>query len=66
MIVFLLIEIDTLVGELRLPEDKIERLKTTLQDWRGRSFYHRRDLESLIGILNHACKVVRSSRSFLR
>ena len=32
VIMFLGIEIDTLVGELRLPEDKMERLKMTLQD----------------------------------
>ena len=62
-IVFLGIEIDTIAGELRLPEEKMERL---LQEWGGRRACSRKELESLIGLLNHACKVVRSGRAFLR
>ena len=37
-----------------------------LQQWGDRKVCTRRDLESLIGMLNHACKVVRAGRSFLR
>ena len=65
-IVFLGIEIDTLKGELRLPREKLQRVVTLLRDWGDRKACARRDLESLIGLLNHACKVVRSGRSFLR
>ena len=65
-LVVLGIEIDTLAGELRLPADKLERLRTLLQQWGTRTACSRTDLESLIGLLNHACKVVRSGRSFLR
>ena len=60
-LVFLGIEID-----LRLPEDKLGRLQSLLHQWGSRKVCTRKELESLIGMLNHACKVVRAGRSFLR
>ena len=63
---FLGIELDTVAGELRLPTGKLHRLQALLQEWEPRKVCTRKDLESLIGLLNHACKVVRSGRSFLR
>lgn len=65
-IVFLGIVIDTITGELRLPTEKLERLKALLRLWGSRRVCTRNELESLIGLLTHACKVVRSGRSFLR
>lgn len=65
-LVFLGIRVDTVAGELRLPEGKLERLKSLLLQWQVKKSCRRRELESLIGLLNHACKVVRSGRSFLR
>ena len=65
-IVFLGIEIDTMAGVLRLPEEKLHRIKRSLQQWVGRRTCQRRELESLIGLLQHACRVVRPGRSFLR
>lgn len=65
-ITFLGIEIDTISGQLRLPEDKLQRLRALLDNWGDRRHCERKQLESLIGLLNHACKVVRSGRSFLR
>ena len=63
---FLGIEIDTTRGLLRLPAEKLGRLRSLLQEWGDRKVCVRRELESLIGILNHACKVIRPGRSFLR
>ena len=63
---FLGIDIDTEEGQLRLPTDKLSRLMSSLQEWENRKWCIRKDLESLIGLLNHACKVVRSGRSILR
>ena len=63
---FLGIVVDTAVGELRIPTDKLQRLQAMLQEWGDRKACGRRQLESLVGLLNHACKVVRSGRSFLR
>ena len=63
---FLGIEVDTVAGELRLPAVKLQRLRTLLLDWGTRRSCTRKELESIIGLLNHACKVVRSGRAFLR
>jgi len=63
---FLGILIDTDRGELRLPQDKPQRLRGLLDDWGKRKACTRKELESFIGLLNHACKVVRTGRSFLR
>ncbi len=63
---FLGITIDTAKGELRLPEDKLSRLRDLLEEWKSRKCCTRKELESLIGLLNHACKVIRAGRSFLR
>ena len=65
-LVFLGIEVDSVAGQLRLPADKLARLSSALIDWGERQSCTRKELESLIGHLNHACKVVRSGRSFLR
>ena len=37
----------------------------TLEEWGDRRACTRMELESLIGLLNHACKVVRPGRSLL-
>ena len=63
---FLGIQVDTVAGQLTLPRDKLGRLQELLQSWADRKCATRRELESLVGHLNHACKVVRSGRSFLR
>ena len=64
-LVFLGIVIDTVAGELCLPDDMLQRLRYLLQRWGSRRACCRRELESLIGILNHVCKVVRLGRLFL-
>ena len=63
---FLGIELDTVALELRLPLSKLEQLKSTLSLWRGRKACTKRELLSLIGLLSHACKVIRAGRTFLR
>ena len=65
-ITFLGIEIDTVSGQLRLPCDKLDRLRLLLEEWRQRKHCDRKQLEFLNGLLNHACKVVRSGCFFLR
>ncbi len=63
---FLGIEIDTSAGVLRLPAEKLVRIQEELLKWSKRRTWRRKQLESLIGLLQHACKVVRPGRSFLR
>ena len=65
-LVYLIIVIDTMAGEPWLPYSKLPRLKTLLQQGGTKRVSRRRELESLIDLLNHACKVVRPWRSFLR
>ncbi len=63
---FLGIFLDTVKLELRLPEDKLRRLSSLIKTWQGRKSCTKRRLLSLIGHLQHACRVVRPGRSFLR
>ncbi len=63
---FLGIEIDTVAGQLRLPSEKLGRLTSTVAQWDTRKACPKQHFQSLIGLLNHACKVVRPGRTFLR
>ena len=65
-ITFLGIQLDTESGTLALPPAKLQRICDLLNEWGDKKVCSRRELESLIGVLNHACKVVRPGRSFLR
>ena len=55
---FLGITIDTAANKLRLPAEKLAKLKTLFSEWVDRKACSRRELESLLGSLNHACKMV--------
>ena len=63
---FLGIEIDTTALHLRLPADKLSRLQAVLQATLGRRAVTKRDLQSLVGLLQHATKVVWPGRSFMQ
>ena len=70
---FLGIELDTVACQLRLPQDKLDNLHSSISQWmysgRRRSPKRsgsKRELLSLIGLLNHAAKVVRPGRAFIR
>ena len=68
-LIFLGIEIDTQKMQLRLPPDKMIRLRAAIARWshhRGPTSGRKRDLLSLIGLLGHAAKVVRPGRAFIR
>ena len=51
---FLGIEIDTLTWQLRLPDGKVNAIKSVIQSWLGKRRCTKRDLQSLLGLLNHA------------
>ena len=63
---FLGIGIDTREGRLYLPSDKLTRLRQEVERWLPRKACCRHELESLIGVLQHAAKVIRPGRSFMR
>jgi len=58
-------ELDSIEGVIRLPEDKLRDLQVQLRAWRKKKGCKKRELLSLLGLLNHACKAVRAGRSFL-
>ena len=51
------IELDSLNLQARLPQNKVDRI-TFVEDWSQKRWCKRKELESLIGHLQHACKVV--------
>lgn len=63
---FLGIELDTVAMEARLPAIKLAELKRLTGVWVGKGTASVAELQSLCGILNFACQVVRPGRFFLR
>ena len=63
---FLGIEVDTAAMQLRLPADKLERINNLVNKWVGRKCITKKELESLAGHLQHACKVVPAGRCSMR
>ena len=60
------VEIDTTAAVLRLPEEKLTRLRRETQRWAQKRSCTKKELESLIGFSQYACKVIQPGRSFLR
>ena len=66
VLVVLGIELDSITQVARLPQDKLSSLQELIGSWLPRKWCNRRELESLIGHLHHAAKVVWPGRTFLR
>ena len=62
---FLGIALDTKRMEARLPEDKLFQIRTQLAAWLGRKKATKREILSLVGLLQHATKVVKPGRTFI-
>ena len=60
------IELDFVNQVAHLPEDKLLALRELIQLWIPRRWCRKRELESLLGHLHHAAKVVWPERAFLR
>ena len=63
---FMGIVLDTLKMEARLPADKIDRIRTIFSEFETKKSCTLKELQSLIGTLNFACKVVPPGRPFLQ
>ena len=63
---FLGFEVDSNALEVRLPRSNLLELKELLATWQSRRTCRKKELESLVGKLAHACKVVRPGKTFLR
>lgn len=66
LLVFLGIELDSSKQIARLPPQKFDRILALLKSWARKKSCNKQELESLIGHLYHACKVVKPGRTFLR
>lgn len=58
--------LDTIRMEARLPEEKLARIQATIREWLGKKKATNRVILSLVGPLQHAAKVVRPGRTFVR
>ncbi|KAL9981545.1 hypothetical protein ACROYT_G010257 [Oculina patagonica] len=65
-LVFLGVELDTMKCEMALPQDKLEDLHKLVSAFLSRSRATKKQLQSLAGKLNWACRGVYGGRTFLR
>ena len=65
VIEYLGITLDSIKMEARLPEDKLRRIVEFIDKCIGKSFLTKRELLSLLGHLNFACRVIIPGRSFV-
>lgn len=63
---FLGIELDSILMQARLPSDKLAKARNTVNDLLKRATIPHRELESAVGFLSFAAKVVVPGRAFLR
>ena len=63
---FLGFELDSRALEMRLPSVKLLELQQTSAAWVGRRSCRKKELESLVGKLSHASRVVQPGKTFLR
>ena len=59
------INIDTEKMEARLPDDKLDKVRRLVHTWLHKRKARKRDILSLVGLLQHATKIVRSGRTFV-
>ena len=64
MVTFLGIELDKVVMEWCLLQRKVSELKSSMKEWLGRRLCRKKELQSLVRKLQHACRVVKPGRSF--
>ena len=64
ILTFLGIELNTIHIEVRLPDEKLVRIRTSLSSWLTKKKATKREILSLVGLLQHASKVVRPGRTF--
>jgi len=62
---FLGIVLDTVKMEARLPLDKLQRIRLQVSSWLDKKKAKKRQILSLVGLLQHATKVVKPGRTFV-
>lgn len=64
-VLYLGFEIDTMAMTCKLPESKLLKLDREWRFWKGRRYGTRKQLQRLVGLLIHACRVVRLGRLYM-
>ena len=65
IMIFLGIEVNTLLLTLTIPVDKLNEILRTLEQWGNKSTATQKEVQQLAGLLNFACHCVRSGRVYL-
>ena len=65
MLTFLGFELDLLLLEVHLQLDNLSALQALISSWLSCKSWTRKELESLVGLLGHTCKVVQPGKAFL-
>ena len=60
------ITLDSVNGEARLPDEKLQKCRMLLYNFYKRRTVRLKELQSLIGLLNFTCQVIVPGRAFLR
>lgn len=63
---FLGIELDTVLMTARLSDDKLNALRALLEQWKNKTCATANEIQSLAGVLNFACYVIRPGRAYKR
>jgi hypothetical protein len=63
---FLGIIIDTVLQQARLDPERLDDIRSELKSWAARKSCTRQELQSLVGVLSFASKVVPAGRTFVR
>ena len=62
---FMGITLDSVLMQARLPGDKLLKARATLSSWSHKRSCYLREVQSLIGTLQFACRVISPGRAFL-
>ena len=62
---FLGIVLDTRKMEIRLPDEKLTRIRCEVAGWLQRRTATKKQILSLVGLLQHATKVIRQGKTFV-
>ena len=62
---FLAITLDTVKMEIRLPEDKLTRIRQEISRWLQKKRATKKLILSLVSLMQHATKVIRCGRTFV-
>ena len=63
---FLGFELDSICGEIRLPGQKLTEIRSEVHWWLDRKSCTKRELESLVGCLSHASRVLKPGKTFMQ